>query len=127
MIITKSFEPKTFRFYNEFMNDTSKYCDLTVRVNINKYENGNEYYYINYSCIYSFDKNGSGLCAHPFNSFPDLLENNADGEIIIKNSLSDKLIEYLLMNFNELEKYSGNSTGIRYKISIMRSIANFWD
>lgn len=126
-MIIKSFKPKTFRFYNEIINDKTKFCDVTINININKYKNGKEYYYINYSYTYSFDKNGSGICSHPFNSFPDLLKNNSDGEIIIKNSLSDKLIEYLLMNFDELEKYSGNSTAIRYKISIMRSIANFWD
>ena len=51
----------------------------------------------------------------------------SDGEFIVKNSLSEQLIKYLLMDLDELEIYSGNTSAIEYKASIMKSINLFLD
>ena len=37
------------------------------------------------------------------------------------------MIEYLLMNYEELSKYSGNVTPQCYKRSIMVALSKFWD
>ena len=50
-----------------------------------------------------------------------------DGDLIVKNSMSEKLIEYLLMGFDELEEFTGNSTPQGYKGNIMRAITYLWD
>ena len=52
---------------------------------------------------------------------------HCEGEIIVKNSFTQEMIKYLLMDFNELEKYSGVSTPNYYKIQIIQAISLFWD
>ena len=63
----------------------------------------------------------SDLCAK------QIMENNIDGEIIVKNSLSDKFIEFLTMNEDDLNNLSGNTTVEDYKLKIIKSISLFWD
>lgn len=49
------------------------------------------------------------------------------GDIIHKNELTEKLVEYLLMTDEELQKYSGRITSDCYRINLIQSINLFWD
>ena len=126
----KKYKPNTFRFNNEIIDDN--YVDITISVKESKpHEDGDTYYEITYVNNYSNDEI---LNHHPLYKFDDvrLQEGEykiagSDGETIVKNSFSKKLIKYLLMDLDELEKYTGNATGIDYKANIMRTINLFWD
>jgi hypothetical protein len=45
-----------------------------------------------------------------------------EGDTVIKNTLSSSMIDYLLMDYVELEKVSGSSSAQKYKQSIMISL-----
>ncbi len=113
----------TFIFYADDYNDEiqlSSFCKIQVTVTEKTY-NGNTFYYINYVNKYGGNKQLQKL--HPLYD----RESSLDGEIIVKNSLTEQLIKYLLMDFEELSKYSGNSSPIHYKKCIMRIISELWD
>ena len=50
-----------------------------------------------------------------------------DKELIIKNELTKKMIEYLLLNDTTLAEYTGTITPKNYKKSIILSLTNFLD
>ena len=56
-----------------------------------------------------------------------LMKENDKEDVIVKNSLSEKLIEYLLMDYEELSKYSGHSTYEHFKSVVMMQIILAWD
>ena len=118
----------TFRFYPFDSCDKHKWCDVTANVKLIKYDNGTEYYYISYEYVFS-DKNltiGEIDECHPFYGNNDLIE-HMEGDVLVKNSLSDKLVEYVLMGFDELSEFTGHSTPQGYKGNIMKAITYFWD
>ena len=79
-------------------------------------------YDISYKWKYETDDN------HPFyNDIQFFNTGHNDGEIIAKNSLSDILVEYLLMDNDTLSQKSGFSTPEFYRMSIIQGIKHFWD
>ena len=56
---------------------------------------------------------------HPF--FGSLIEDymTYEGDTVIKNTLSSSIIDYLLMDYDQLEKVSGSSSAQKYKQSII--------
>lgn len=48
-------------------------------------------------------------------------------ELIIKNSLTEKMIKYLFLNDQELSKLTGTTTPSNYKKNILLSLSNFLD
>jgi hypothetical protein len=44
---------------------------------------------------------------------------------LYRNHKSDSLVKYLVMDDDELSKYSGPITAESYRINIIRSISNF--
>ena len=144
------------RFYlppDENQHEYQKpFCQLDVKVTLKTYEDGRMFYYIDYEWSYLHwlkDKYGSNLIKHadliknpkkydPEHSLPVMslnpffrdknqMEDHMDGEIIVKNSLSDQLVKYLLMDFDDLESHSGSVVPDNYKISVIKSISFFWD
>jgi len=95
--------------------------DLTIEVDLKTYDDARQFYYIGYT----WDKNGDDM--HPFEYDTAFKTNHIDGEIIAKNELADKLIEFLTMSNSELEKVSGSVFVEDYRVQIMKSIALFWD
>jgi hypothetical protein len=118
----------TFRFNPFDSSDKSKWCDVTTNVKEIQYEDGTEYYYISYEYVFSNEtlKPGEIDDCHPFYESPDLIE-HIDGDIIVKNSMSEQIIEYLLMGFDELEAFTGRTTSQGYKGNLMRAITYLWD
>ena len=120
---------KTFRFYDIFDNRDDVYCDVTINV-LEKISGGKPIYDISYYYNIpniSTDNYKLSLRAHPFFYSKNIKEEDKEGVIVFKNSMTDKLVEYLLMDPEELEKISGNTYWVQYKIKIMESLALFWD
>ena len=55
------------------------------------------------------------------------MASGVDGEIIFKNSLTEQMVEYLLMSDEELSKYSGHHMAGDYRCTILHNIAKMWD
>ena len=105
--------------------DEKNYCLVKIDVTEVEYnDTKKKYFYISYQYDYSKDLDKS---THPFYGNEYLLENHQDGEIIFKNELSDKLIEYLLMDEKKLYNKIGFGTVYNYKSSIMKMITHIWD
>ena len=117
---------KNFRFIDEFDSNNNEFCDITIKVD-EPYYNNTTYYNISYNFSYS-NPNDLAYKCNPFMRM-DMDSNiqHCEGEIIVKNSFTQEMIKYLLMDFNELEKYSGVSTPNYYKIQIIQAISLFWD
>jgi hypothetical protein len=54
-------------------------------------------------------------------------EQDGWGEIIYKNEMTEKMVEYLLMDEEELSQYSGYTNPSTYKLHIMKCISLLWD
>ena len=115
---------KTFRFFP--INTNTYWCDISIIIDI-KLANNGEYYHIKYeNCFSNKDTSNDTLDnSHPFYN-TEFME-HCNGDVIIKNEMTDKMISFLMMNNDELVKYSGLSTPQRYKSNIMCSITYFWD
>ena len=116
----------SFNFTNEFEKIPGEYCQINVKVEKKKYQDGKLYYYVHYTYQYSVD-NKRCQQANPLISLTDEKDEIYDGDIIAVNDLTDQLINYLLMPFDKLKKYTGNSTPQHYKTKIIESIQLLWD
>ena len=118
----KDIDTKKFRFYYPYDYNSEKYCDVTIHIKEITYTYTNEvYYYINYDNIFSDEE---AYSSHPlYNDH----KSHLDGEIIFKNELTQKLIEFLIMDDEQLKTHTGKTTPMNYRASIMKNIANLWD
>ena len=113
------------RFYDPlFDHDNDKYTDVTIKVERKRYANKKEFFYIDYKYKYS-PKNVFGYEGHPF--LGTVYEESKDGDIVAANFMTETMINYLLMDTQELSKICGNVTPRTYKVSIMHALTNFWD
>ena len=111
---------KTVIFTHPYDFNSDEWCEITM--NIKEIETkDNTYYYLTYANQYS---HGEINVCHPLYTN---YKTHVDGDIIVKNKITDALIEGLIMDDSELSKISGKSTPMCYRSSIMRNIANFWD
>tara|TARA_B100001287_G_C22585884_1_gene483244 strand:- start:164 stop:553 length:390 start_codon:yes stop_codon:yes gene_type:complete len=119
---------KTFKFYDIFDNkdeaeENKEYCYVTINVK-SKLSGGKPIFDISYNYTYS---NNKSQRANPFNYSKNIQDVDMEGVIVYKNSLTEKLVEYLMMDREETEKVSGGIFWLQYKIKIMETLANFWD
>jgi hypothetical protein len=114
---------KTFKFVDIFDNVDSSFCNVTIKV-IEKISGGKPIYDISYS--YKYSNNESALRANPFFYSKNIQEFDKEGVIVYKNEMTDQMINYLLMDSEELSKKCG-MFWVQYKIKIMESLANLWD
>ena len=112
-----------FKELNGILGD--EYCNLSVIVKKKKYISNEIYYDISYTCNYSSD---SEMCLK-LNPLANVKSDIGvyQGDIVFSNEMSDSLIKYLLMPFEELEKYSGRVTAEQYKKQIIVALSLFWD
>ena len=138
---------KTFRFYDLFDNQESIWCDVTINVKHLKYNSGQEFYDITYSYVYNHDNkydiqvvydiindlisdddDNDIYRTNPFYYKRKLITfDMLDGVIVAKNSMTDEMVKYLLMDFDELDKHIGNTWSVLYKANIMFALAFMWD
>lgn len=125
---------KTFKFTDEFLQSLSSYYLTTVTVKELKYEDGNHYWdiaYVNKFISGTIDSQEVikklEKTAHPFygSQVEDFME--YQGDILFKNSMTSIMVDYLLMDYEQLALESGVTTPQRYKQSIMWSLSYFWD
>lgn len=111
-------------------------CNVKVVVEEKEYshEKGKpHWYYISYEYEFISKKSGKtkkieNSFKHPSNPFfgmPDAVE-EYEGTIILKNTMTEKMVEYLLLPIDEISKISGTRCPFEYKRQIMKSIALFW-
>jgi hypothetical protein len=128
-----SIKTNTFRSYSE-QNDGIGYCEVTIIVELMQYSDGKKYYHINYKydLINSTESTINSdinklYSSHPFYEFSHIESESHVGEIIFYNEMTEKMIEYLLMSDEELEKVCGLTTTQKYRKLIMASLSQFWD
>ena len=130
MTTTISKNTAAFRVTDELGGmDEQLYCDVTVLVEHKRYSSGEKKYYITYKYNYS-DESPACKTLNPFFGGWDGGAEPYDcrnGDIITANSMSEQMIKYLLMDMDELAKYSGHRTPLSYKINVMRAITYLWD
>ena len=99
-----------------------------------QYEDGNKYYYVDYEHkfikdpLLSQEENKAIMKKiHPLASFSHIDSDSYGGDIIFCNEMTDKMVDYLLLDDIELEKISGVSDTMHYRKMIMGSIGLLWD
>ena len=125
---------KTFKFTDEFSSRNTSHYLSTITVKELKYETGLHYWDISY--VNQFIRGSTDSpeiikkcksTTHPFygSQVEDYME--YEGEILFKNPMTSTMVEYLLMEYEDLALVSGITTPQRYKQSIMWSLSYFWD
>ena len=112
--IVISSKQNKIKIINEFDITDKTYYFIFITVNELLYNDGNTYYEINYK--YEFNSN-------EFILDDDLIED----VIIFKNKMTEIMVEYLLMDPEELSKISGASTAQYYRMTIMANLNKLWD
>ena len=130
---------KIFRFYDIFDNQETKWCDVTINVKHLLYSGGQEFYDITYSYNYSkeldsfnedlnIDEIDEIYRTNPFYYKNKIITSDmTEGVIVAKNSMTDEMVKYLLMDYTELDLYIGNTWNIQYKANVMFALAFMWD
>jgi hypothetical protein len=104
------------------------YCEVEITVQLRNHGRYEIYY------NYSYHGN-AGITYNPFWSHPmnrpveqdTVLSMGHEGDIIFKNSLTEKMIEYILMSDEALSEVTGHSMPENYRINVMRMLAMLWD
>lgn len=109
----------TLRFFDTTGKHlTINYCNFTI--NVNYLENNIE---LRFSYDYLDENDQSG---NPFNQIDKRFIVHKDGIVIHRNSLTEKLIDYLLMDYTDLTNITGCITPMAYKIIILKMICELW-
>ena len=82
------------------------------------------YYIISYSTP---NMNEQNKIYHPFYGDKSCDDCCYEGEIVKKNAMTEQMVNYLMMDEDELSQYTGNSQPQDYKGFIMKALTNFWD
>ena len=82
------------------------------------------YYIITYSTP---NMNEQNKIYHPFYDNSDIDKSEWKGDIIKKNAMTEQMVNYLMMDEDELSQFTGNTMSQDYKGFIMKSLTNFWD
>lgn len=117
---------ETFKFTD---TDSSSYYVVNITVQELEYSNGQHYFDISYECIFiGIPDSHDNSRAHPFfgSQVDDFMKYK--GDIIVKNRLTSIMVDYLLMDNEQLALETEHTTPQRYRQNIMWSIAHyFWD
>ena len=132
--MTEFMREKVFKFLDIFDNNEEIFCITNIKV-IEKESGGKIIYDITYTyeCP-GLNSTDSEIVERSKKCFPLFYSVKRLGPIIdevgvivFKNSLTEKMVEYLLMEPNELQEVIGTHWWMQYKIKIMESLAIFWD
>jgi len=108
-----------------YLDITDKYIDIICK--FRKYKSTNsDNWYIDFSVEYIY----LGINKLKMLKTLDLItEDNEEysGDILHSNPMIEQMIQYLIMDNDELIKYTGLTTTDRYKLQIINSLKLFWD
>ena len=132
--MTNNTREKVIKFLDLFDNNSEIFCNTKIKV-VEKESGGKIIYDIayEYNCptLLSSDLE---IVSRSKKSFPLFYSKkklgsiiDEEGVIVLKNSLTEKLVEYLLMDEDDLQKIIGTHWWMQYKIKVMESLAIFWD
>jgi len=126
--MTQNIRNSSFKYRSPFAKGDDHYI-VNISVKNLCYSDNKEYMDITYTFdSFMEDKSiGRAIKNHPF--FQSEVEEFAtyQGEIIAKNPMTAMMVDYLLMDDDELVKFTGHTTPQEYKHKIMLSIVHFWD
>lgn len=109
----------SFRFFDTTGKHSSiNYCEFNIRVD---YKERDIEFNFTYDYYNNDDQNGC-----PFNQIDKKYITHKNGLVIHRNSLTELLTDYLLMDYNELSKLTGSITPMAYKIIVLKSICELW-
>ena len=113
-----------FRFYNpfsSFIEEKKHWCDMTIVCKEVQFESGKIYYEMDYEYKYSDEE---GKHSNPFGYRDDL----PCGDYIFKNPMTEIMVSYIMMPFEELEQYSGGIIAVQqYKTDLLNASHLLWD
>jgi hypothetical protein len=116
-----------FKMQDIFDNQEQHYCKLRITVIEMTYVSGQKYYDISYFYTFSSEDDDSKR-AHPFFYNKKFIESDdVNGVIVIKNPMTEEMVNMLLMDVNKFNKCIGHTWWMQYKIKIMESLNTFWD
>ena len=123
-------------FQNESPFEEGTKTITNITVTLKYYVNEKRfYYYVDYeytnfkeSKEYKELNDTDLLHSHPFYGFSeDRISSSKNGVIVVKNSMTETMINYLLMKDQELANHIGRAIPSAYKVNIIRSLDNLWD
>lgn len=130
--MSSTIQEKIFTLVDE-MGDTDATCQTTITI-IDKISNNTPVYEINYK--HAINKQG---VLTPINDIKDIekpcpfvyckenVKEMYSGEIIVKNSMTQEMVKFLMMDDDELSQHTGTTTPQHYRCLIMVNILDFWD
>jgi hypothetical protein len=133
-VSVQSSQKNKYCFYNHFENNLNNYTSLIVSITKKFYSDECKYYYYityhfeNYINKYKQSSTSNNFKTHPFNDLTqEQFDNMKDGVIILENDLTKKLVEYLMMNDDELQQKIGRTFPNDYRKHIIKFIDSLWD
>ena len=127
LIDIKSTREAEFKMLDLFDTQETHFCKLRISVVEMTYKSGLTYYDISYNYNFS-DESQEAKRAHPFFYNKKIMESDdTKGVIIIKNKMTETMVEYLLMESKKLGKEIGHSWWMQYKIKTMEALNILWD
>lgn len=64
---------------------------------------------------------------HPFASCDKSMLDFCDGEIVVKNAITEQMVKFMMMDNEELDKHSGTTDPQHYRTIIMFNLMKLWD
>lgn len=111
---------KSFKFTNLFSPHDDSFCMVYIHVTE---RNIGEKTYFDITYKHTFEGNEE---SRPF-VVPWGDDDDKDGVIVIKNAMTQIMVDYLLAEPEELVKVSGTSTAQHYRTIIMKNLNQLWD
>ena len=116
-----NFQMTSFKVYSKY----NRYCQLDLKISEEIIED-QSYYILKMDSKY--EDNSFPQDNHPDNPFKNYnLNKQIFGELIYKNDLTEKAVNFLMMDMNELSKHTGRTTPLSYKLSLIVFLSNLWD
>ena len=108
-------------FKNEMNPHDPFYCKVGIKVDEILYDTGEKYFDIGYTYDYHGEESSRRLIQ------PLYKADDHDGVIVLKNTMTEVMVDYLLMDDEDLQKVAGSSTAQHYRLQIMRNLNMLWD
>lgn len=109
------------KFTNEMDSRDPSYCMVGIKVDELLYVSGQTVYDIGYTYTYHGEESSRKMIQ------PLYKEEDYDGVIVIKNAMTEIMVEYLLKDTDDLQQVTGTTTAQHYRLQIMRNLNMLWD
>ena len=120
---TLSTRTSILRLHDPFNEEESEYTDVKIEIERKKYDSGQDFFYVTYA--YSYPPCNHEKRGNPFLS--SSYKEHAEGDIVAANEMTERMMEYLLMDLDDMTEVCGRVSPLSYKISLMRALTHLWD